>query len=148
LLTEREVILRSNVSQTTVRDVLGDLRATGLVTLIPQRSAFVILIGRAEAEDLYEVRHRVETLVVGRFAMRATGDHVLRLRGSPRVLVLALMSFARLRLPMPHVFENHYKGGATSPMQYNDDAPPPDHAVRERFLTAFASATAITRPAP
>ena len=83
-----------NVSRTTVRDVFGDLRAMGLVTLIPQRGAFVALIGRAEAEVLYELRHRVETLVVDRFAMRATGNHVLCLRRSPRVFVLTLMFFA------------------------------------------------------
>jgi DNA-binding GntR family transcriptional regulator len=86
-LTERELIERLNVSRTTVRDVLGDLRATGLVTLIPQRGAFVTLIGRAEAEDLYEIRHRVETLVVERFVIRATGDDLLRFDAAIDALV-------------------------------------------------------------
>lgn len=88
-LPERELAERLRVSRTTVREVLGDLRATGLVTLIPQRGAIVTVLARSEAEDLYEIRHRTETLVVEKFVARATDDQVENLQHAVEELAIA-----------------------------------------------------------
>src|ERR671930_1642149 len=61
-LIERELIEQIGVSLTTVREVLRQLAAEGLVTTIPQKGAIVASPSRADAEDLYEVRAALEAL--------------------------------------------------------------------------------------
>jgi DNA-binding GntR family transcriptional regulator len=81
-LIERELIEQIGVSRTTVREVLRQLAAEGLVTTIPQRGAIVASPSRADAEDLYEMRATLEALAARRFAQRATDQQVAALRRS------------------------------------------------------------------
>jgi DNA-binding GntR family transcriptional regulator len=81
-LIERELIEQIGVSRTTVREVLRQLAAEGLVTTIPQKGAIVASPTRVDAEDLYEVRAALEALAARRFAQRASAEQVVALRRS------------------------------------------------------------------
>lgn len=79
-LVERELIESLGVSRTTVREVLRELTAEGLVTVIPQKGAVVYAPTPSEAADLYAVRASLEGLAVQRFIERASARHLDRLR--------------------------------------------------------------------
>ncbi|MEU3979346.1 GntR family transcriptional regulator [Streptomyces sp. NPDC026672] len=79
-LVERELIESLGVSRTTVREVLRELTAEGLVTVIPQKGAVVYAPSPSEAADLYAVRAALEGLAVQRFMERASAEHLTRLR--------------------------------------------------------------------
>lgn len=79
-LVERELVEMFGVSRTTVREALGELKSEGLVTMVPQRGATVSIPDMAEASDLYDIRFRLEALVVERFVERASRDDISRFR--------------------------------------------------------------------
>lgn len=79
-LVERELIEQIGVSRTTIREVLRELTAEGLVVVIPQKGAVVYAPSKEEATDLYAVRAALEALAVRRFIERATDDKVKALR--------------------------------------------------------------------
>jgi GntR family transcriptional regulator, trigonelline degradation regulator len=79
-LIERELIEQVGVSRTTIREVLRELAAEGLVTTIPQKGAIVVALSKKEAADLYEVRATLEALAGRRFAEHATDEQVTALR--------------------------------------------------------------------
>ncbi len=83
-LIERELIEQTGVSRTTIREVLRQLAAEGLVTTIPQKGAIVVVPSAQEAADLYEVRGALEALAGRRFVRFATDEQVKRLRQSFR----------------------------------------------------------------
>lgn len=78
-LVERELIEQLGVSRTTVREALRELTSEGLVTVVPQKGAIVAAPTPDEAHDLYEARAALESLVVQRFAERATKSQIIRL---------------------------------------------------------------------
>lgn len=73
-LVERELIEQLGVSRTTIREVIGQLAAEGLVTMIPQKGAVVSVLSVDEAADIYEMRAALEAIAVRRFVERATPD--------------------------------------------------------------------------
>jgi DNA-binding GntR family transcriptional regulator len=79
-LIERELIEQIGVSRTTIREVLRELDAEGLVTTIPQKGAIVVVPTPEEAADLYDVRGSLEALAARRFVERASDDQVVALR--------------------------------------------------------------------
>jgi DNA-binding GntR family transcriptional regulator len=79
-LVERELIEQIGVSRTTIREVLRELTAEGLVAIIPQKGAVVYAPSREEAKDLYAVRASLEALAVRRFIERAPEEKVEALR--------------------------------------------------------------------
>ncbi len=81
-LIERELIEQIGVSRTTIREVLRELAAEGLVTVIPQKGAVVYSPTPSEAEDLYAVRISLESLAVRRFIERAPQEKHAELRGT------------------------------------------------------------------
>jgi GntR family transcriptional regulator, trigonelline degradation regulator len=83
-LIERELIEQTGVSRTTIREVLRQLAAEGLVTTIPQKGAIVVVPSAQEAADLYEVRAALEALACRRFVHHATDAQVKQLRKSFR----------------------------------------------------------------
>lgn len=83
-LIERELIEQTGVSRTTIREVLRQLAAEGLVTTIPQKGAIVVVPSAQEAADLYEVRAALEALACRRFVRHATDVQVKQLRKSFR----------------------------------------------------------------
>jgi DNA-binding GntR family transcriptional regulator len=85
-LVERDLIEKTGVSRATIREVLRQLTAEGLVTVIPQRGAVVVELTRKEAADLYEVRTMLEGLAARLFAERASDEQVKELREQVDVL--------------------------------------------------------------
>lgn len=81
-LIERELIEQTGVSRTTIREVLRQLAAEGLVTTIPQKGAIVVVPSAQEAADLYEVRASLEALAGRRFVHHASDAQVKALRRS------------------------------------------------------------------
>jgi DNA-binding GntR family transcriptional regulator len=79
-LIERELIEQIGVSRTTIREVLRELDAEGLVTTIPQKGAIVVVPTPEEAADLYDVRGSLEALAARRFVERANGEQLVALR--------------------------------------------------------------------
>ena len=79
-LIERELIEQTGVSRTTIREVLRELEAEGLVTTIPQKGAIVVVPTPEEAAELYEVRSALEQLAVRNFVARASDEQVAALR--------------------------------------------------------------------
>ena len=79
-LIERELVEEIGVSRTTVREVLRQLDAEGLVRTTPQRGAIVAVPTPGEAAELYEVRAALEALAARRFVAHASDAQVRALR--------------------------------------------------------------------
>src|SRR5919197_2931132 len=79
-LIERELVEQIGVSRTTIREVLRELAAEGLVTTVPQKGAIVAVPSAQEAAELYEVRAALEALAARRFVEQATPQRVAELR--------------------------------------------------------------------
>ncbi len=79
-LIERELTESLGVSRATVREVIRQLAAEGLVTVVPQRGAEVTSLSPSDAADIYEMRASLEALAVRRFVQRAGDDQVRALR--------------------------------------------------------------------
>lgn len=81
-LIERELIEELGVSRTTVREALRELVAEGLLTILPQKGAVVSAPSASEAEDLYDSRAALESLLVQRFVERASDEQIEDLAAS------------------------------------------------------------------
>jgi DNA-binding GntR family transcriptional regulator len=81
-LIERELVEQIGVSRTTIREVLRQLAAEGLVATIPQRGAVVAMPTPEEAAELYEVRAALESLAARRFVEHASESQVKALRAA------------------------------------------------------------------
>jgi DNA-binding GntR family transcriptional regulator len=79
-LVERELIEQTGVSRTTVREVLRQLAAEGLVVTIPNKGTVVASLSTERASELYEVRAVLESMAVRQFAERATDVQRVELR--------------------------------------------------------------------
>jgi DNA-binding GntR family transcriptional regulator len=81
-LIERELVEQIGVSRTTIREVLRELAAEGLVTTIPQKGAIVAVPSPREAAELYEVRGALEALAGRLFVENASDSQVGALRSA------------------------------------------------------------------
>jgi DNA-binding GntR family transcriptional regulator len=79
-LVERELVEQTGVSRTTIREVLRELAAEGLVTTIPHKGTVVASPSLEHAAELYEVRAVLEGMAARQFAERATEAHLTRVR--------------------------------------------------------------------
>src|SRR5579864_3211195 len=93
-LIERELIEQIGVSRTTIREVLRELDAEGLVTTIPQRGAIVVVPTPEEATDLYDVRASLEALAARRFVERASQAQFSALGGAVAAFEVAVSAGA------------------------------------------------------
>jgi GntR family transcriptional regulator, trigonelline degradation regulator len=73
-LVERELTEQTGVSRTTIREVLRELAAEGLVMTIPNKGTVVTSVSLARAAELYEVRAVLESMAVRQFAANATDE--------------------------------------------------------------------------
>jgi GntR family transcriptional regulator, trigonelline degradation regulator len=79
-LVERELIEQTGVSRTTIREVLRELAAEGLVTTIPHKGTVVASPTLERAVELYEVRALLEGMAARQFVEHATEAQMARLR--------------------------------------------------------------------
>ena len=61
-LKEKNIGEELGVSRTPVREALRQLELEGLVTIIPNRGAFVVGISKSDIQDIYEIRSLLEGL--------------------------------------------------------------------------------------
>ena len=79
-LVERELIEQTGVSRTTIREVLRELAAEGLVTTIPHKGTVVASPTLERAVELYEVRAVLEGMAARQFVEHAGEAHMARIR--------------------------------------------------------------------
>lgn len=101
-LVERELIERLGVSRTTVREVLRQLSAEGLITVIPQKGAIVAVPTAADAADLYEMRVALEVMAVRRFVERASREHHAALQRAQEAIERTSGDMGKSRSKRPH----------------------------------------------
>ncbi len=65
-LPQDEIAARYGVSKIPAREALVQLKAEGLVTLLPNRGAFVSALSAAEVAEIYAMREALETLALRR----------------------------------------------------------------------------------
>ena len=79
-LTAQQLAEANGLSRTPVREAMRRLDAEGLISLIPNRGAFVSRWTRTEIEQIYELRVLLEAFAAKVAAERATDDQVASLR--------------------------------------------------------------------
>ncbi|MDE2561103.1 MAG: GntR family transcriptional regulator [Sphingomonadales bacterium] len=79
-ITAQQLAEANGLSRTPVREAMRRLSAEGLVSLIPNRGAFVSRWTRAEIDQTYELRVLLEAFAAQMAAERATEEQVGRLR--------------------------------------------------------------------
>jgi GntR family transcriptional regulator, trigonelline degradation regulator len=79
-LVERELVEQTGVSRTTIREVLRQLSAEGLVETIPHKGMVVASVPAERAPELYQVRAVLEGIAARQFVERASEEHLTRLR--------------------------------------------------------------------
>jgi DNA-binding GntR family transcriptional regulator len=79
-LTARQLAEANGLSRTPVREAMRRLDAEGLISLIPNRGAFVARWTRTEIEQIYELRVLLEAFAAQVAAERATPEQVDMLR--------------------------------------------------------------------
>ena len=74
-LKEKNIGEELGVSRTPVREALRQLELEGLVTIIPNKGAYVVGISKKDIQDIYEIRSRLEGLCA-----KWAADYVQRVR--------------------------------------------------------------------
>lgn len=72
-LKEKTIGEELGVSRTPVREALRQLELEGLVTIIPNKGAYVVGISQKDIRDIYEIRSRLEGLCA-----RWAADHITK----------------------------------------------------------------------
>ncbi|MGE0218198.1 GntR family transcriptional regulator [Mycolicibacterium sp.] len=92
-LVERELIEQTGVSRTTIREVLRELAAEGLVATTSQKGGVVVVsLTEDEVADLYDIRALLEGFIARRFAEHAGDDQVKGLEEGYKQLAEALLT--------------------------------------------------------
>ena len=85
-LKEKTIGEELGVSRTPVREALRQLELEGLVTIIPNKGAYVVGLSVGDIQDIYEMRSVLEGLCAKRAAMKATQEQLEELE---EILVLS-----------------------------------------------------------
>ena len=78
-IRQEDLAGRHGASRVPVREALRMLEAEGLVTLVANTGAWVSQLSQAECDELYQVRERIEPLLLRYNAPLLTAAHVDRL---------------------------------------------------------------------
>lgn len=75
-LKEKTIGDELGVSRTPVREALRQLELEGLVTIVPNKGAYVVGISEEDIRDIYEIRARLEGLCARRAARFITPEQI------------------------------------------------------------------------
>lgn len=78
-LKEKTIGDELGVSRTPVREALRQLELEGLVTIVPNKGAYVVGISEEDIRDIYEIRARLEGLCAKRAAEHITAEQIAEL---------------------------------------------------------------------
>lgn len=78
-LKEKAIGDELGVSRTPVREALRQLELEGLVTIVPNKGAYVVGISEEDIRDIYEIRARLEGLCAKRAAEHITAEQIAEL---------------------------------------------------------------------
>lgn len=78
-LKEKAIGDELGVSRTPVREALRQLELEGLVTIVPNKGAYVVGISEEDIRDIYEIRARLEGLCARRAAEHITAEQIAEL---------------------------------------------------------------------
>jgi len=116
-LIERELTENLGVSRATVREVIRQLAAEGLVTVVPQRGAEVTSLSPSDAADIYEMRASLEALAVRRFVQRAGDEQVRALRAAVDEIARSAEADGDHLGAKDRFYEVLMEGSASGPLQ-------------------------------
>jgi DNA-binding GntR family transcriptional regulator len=116
-LIERELTENLGVSRATVREVIRQLAAEGLVTVVPQRGAEVTSLSASDAADIYEMRASLEALAVRRFVQRAGEEQVRALRDAVDEIARSAASAGDHLAAKDRFYDVLMDGSASGPLQ-------------------------------
>lgn len=80
-IRQEDLAERFGASRVPVREALRILNSEGLVTLVANTGAWVATLTLAECEEVYQMRERLEPLLLGYSAPHLRADDLARLRG-------------------------------------------------------------------
>ncbi|RLP77300.1 GntR family transcriptional regulator [Mycetocola tolaasinivorans] len=122
-LLEREIAAELNVSRVPVRDALPRLAEAGLVTIAARRGAVISTVSITDAQELFDVRARLEPLAARRAAEAvAAGADATALRAA---------------LADEHGAEDSLHAGEAAARIHAEINALADHALLERMLRAL-----------
>src|SRR5258705_7053733 len=75
-LIERELCEAMGISRASVREVIRRLEAERLVESAPRRGPMVVTLTRKQADEIYEIRATLESLLVRHFTKMATEEEI------------------------------------------------------------------------
>ena len=78
-LIERELCEAMGISRASVREVIRRLEAERLVESAPRRGPMVVTLTRKQADEIYEIRATLESLLVRHFTEMATDEEIVTL---------------------------------------------------------------------
>ena len=84
-LKEKSIGEELGVSRTPVREALRQLELEGLVTIIPNKGAYVVGISQKDIRDIYEIRSRLEGLCARWACDNITKDQLDELEADGRI---------------------------------------------------------------
>ncbi len=64
LLSEKELVLKFNLSRTPVRNALSKMERDGLVEIVPRKGAFIKFLSMKDIKEIFEIRKSLEGTVV------------------------------------------------------------------------------------
>lgn len=79
-LIERELAEKFKVSRLPIREAIRELRAAGLVKVIPRKGAVVSQISLEEIKEIYAVKCLIESFAAGEAAKRITEKEIKELQ--------------------------------------------------------------------
>lgn len=115
-LAEVELSQKLSMSRSPIREALQVLANEGLVRIVPNRGAFVVLHDPQRVEQLYEVREGLEVVAVRLAAARADAAELAALNLLLKATSLGLERSADHRYPANLDFHTHVVRLARNPL--------------------------------
>ncbi|MCI9174552.1 MAG: GntR family transcriptional regulator [Lachnospiraceae bacterium] len=95
------------VSRTPVREALRQLELEGLITIIPNKGAFVVGFSGQDIRDIYEMRLALESLCAGKAAVSAGRIQIERME---EILYLADFHFSKGHMEQMTALDDKFHG--------------------------------------
>ncbi len=136
-LIEREICEATTASRATVREAIRQLESEGLVRSAQGRGTIVAGLTTAEAQDIYEIRGRLEALASRLFVERASPRLLRALEASVEELAEVADSPADMTRLKTDFYEILFEGAGNAELQRIS------HGLRQRIMLAQASSLSI-----